>query len=277
MYDQITEIGNGLVQHGKQNNRVYAMKVPKANPKGFITKIEDLASNKKYKKIIAKVPDDIKEEFIERGYVEEAHVPNFYKGKEGCCFVSKYMCSTRKRIINKDEIKKVLQVAERNKGRLYRTNLKESYICRRAEGKDIREMTALYKKVFLNYPFPIHEESYIASTMDKDVVYFGVWYNNRLIALSSSEVDWKSKNVEMTDFAVDPSHRGRNISSKLLQIMEKEMKRYDIVTAYTIARAVSYGMNCTFAKNGYDYAGTLYNNTHIGSDIESMNVWYKEL
>lgn len=277
MFDQITEIGNGLIHHGKQNNRVYAMKVPKVNPKGFITKIENLASSNEYKKIIAKVPEDIKEEFIKSGYVEEAHVPNFYLGKEDCSFVSKYMSSTRKRVMNKNELDKVLKVAHRNKGRLYTTNLKESFICRKAEIKDIGEMAALYRKVFLNYPFPIHEAAYIESTMEDYVIYFGVWHNGSLIALSSSEVDWKSKNAEMTDFAVDPSYRGRNISSRLLQVMEREMKKHDILTAYTIARAVSFGMNCTFSKNGYDYAGTLYNNTHIASDIESMNVWYKEL
>jgi hypothetical protein len=36
-------------------------------------------------------------------------------------------------------------------------------------------------------------------------------------------------------------------------------------------------MNITFAKNGYEYAGTLKNNTNISGNIESMNVWYKHL
>ena len=37
------------------------------------------------------------------------------------------------------------------------------------------------------------------------------------------------------------------------------------------------GMNITFAKHGYHYAGTLNNNTNICGRIESMNVWYKSL
>ncbi|HOM70936.1 MAG TPA: putative beta-lysine N-acetyltransferase, partial [Armatimonadota bacterium] len=48
-------------------------------------------------------------------------------------------------------------------------------------------------------------------------------------------------------------------------------------TAYTIARSLSYGMNITFAKQGYQYAGTLTNNTNICGHMESMNVWYKHL
>lgn len=277
MLDQITNIGDGMIHHGKQNNRVYVMKAPTKNPHGFITRIEDLAEAKDYEKIIAKVPEGIKEEFIQSGYNEEAQVPNFYLGKEACSFVSKYRSPKRKKVKDKETIEKVLQTARKNKGVIYRANLKDSFVCRKAEKKDIADMAALYKKVFLSYPFPIHEEAYIESTMEDHVVYFGVWHKDVLIALSSSEVDWKSKNAEMTDFAVEPSYRGQNISSKLLQVMEKEMKKNDILTAYTIARAVSYGMNCTFAKNGYDYAGTLYNNTHIAKDIESMNVWYKEL
>lgn len=277
MLDQITTIADGLIHHGKQNNRVYVMKAPKLNHKKFIAKIEDLASENDYEKIIAKVPEGIKEEFINNGYNEEAQVPNFYLGKEACSFVSKYMCLGRRKVRDKEIIEKVLKAAHKIKGSLFKTNLKDTFICRKAEKKDIGDMVSLYKKVFITYPFPIHQEDYIASTMEEDVIYFGVWRNNELVALSSSEIDWKNKNAEMTDFAVDPNYRGRNISSRLLQVMEGEMKKHHILTAYTIARAVSYGMNCTFSKNGYDFAGTLFNNTHISSDIESMNVWYKAL
>jgi len=47
--------------------------------------------------------------------------------------------------------------------------------------------------------------------------------------------------------------------------------------AETIARAMSTGMNITFACCGYNYAGTLVNNTNISGSIESMNVWYKNI
>ncbi len=55
------------------------------------------------------------------------------------------------------------------------------------------------------------------------------------------------------------------------------MKKRGIKTSYSIARAVSYGMNITFAKHGYIYSGTLVNNTNIAGSIESMNVWHKIL
>jgi hypothetical protein len=63
----------------------------------------------------------------------------------------------------------------------------------------------------------------------------------------------------------------------LLASLEDELRERGILTAYTIARAISPGMNITFAKAGYTYGGRLHNNTHIAGTIESMNVWYKSL
>lgn len=273
--DQITNINGGLIHHGKQNSRVYVMKAPRVDQQGFITQIEDLAKNKQYEKIIAKIPDLIKEEYTQRGYHEEAHVPNFYSEKEACSFMVKYLTSKRKEIRDPQLIEKVIQTAK-NCIKIKDTLKPQAYyISRKAEEKDIGEMATIYRKVFKTYPFPIHEEAYIRETMGSNVMYFGIWHHDKLIGLSSSEIDWKNSNSEMTDFAVDPDYRGQSIATILLQTMEQEMKKQDIRLLYTIARSVSYGMNCTFSKNGYAFSGTLFNNTQISGNIESMNVWYK--
>jgi lysine 2,3-aminomutase len=107
--------------------------------------------------------------------------------------------------------------------------------------------------------------------------YFGVWHNSKLVGISSAEVDVINKNAEMTDFAVLPEYRGQNLAFRLLLTMEQKMKIANIKTAYTIARLKELGMNKTFLKSGYKYSGTLLNNTNIGGQIESMNVFYKHL
>ncbi len=81
----------------------------------------------------------------------------------------------------------------------------------------------------------------------------------------------------MTDFATLPKWRGKGFAQCLLLHMEKTMKRRGIKTAYTIARAMSAGMNVTFSRAGYRFGGRLKNNTNISGNIESMNVWYKQL
>ena len=138
-------------------------------------------------------------------------------------------------------------------------------------------MGKIYKKVFATYPFPIHEPDYLVETMQTHIVYFGVETEGHLVALSSAEMDKENLNVEMTDFATLPTWRGHGVALHLLNAMENEMHLRGIKVACTIARAVSPGMNVTFARGGYEFAGTLINNTNISGGIESMNVWYKPL
>ena len=135
----------------------------------------------------------------------------------------------------------------------------------------------MYKKIFDTYPFPIYDPKYILKTIQGNVIYFSIWKKDTIIALASSEMDITSKNVEMTDFATLPAYRGKGLSQCLLKQMENEMSKRQIKTAYTIARALSVGINMAFAKMGYTYGGTLKNNTNICGRLESMNVWYKFL
>ena len=129
--------------------------------------------------------------------------------------------------------------------------------------------------MFESYPFPIHNPRYILKTMEEDVQYFGAEKDGKLAALSSAEIDFRGENAEMTDFATHLSHTGNNLSSLLLRAMEKEMKKQEITTLYTIARLNSIPMNKTFLQNDYQYSGTLIKNTNIAGKIESMNVLYK--
>ncbi|MEZ4485256.1 MAG: hypothetical protein R2864_11960 [Syntrophotaleaceae bacterium] len=67
--------------------------------------------------------------------------------------------------------------------------------------KDVEAMAQLYRQVFASYPFPIHSPSYLARTMDQNLVYYGIVADDRLIAVASTEHDFDGQNAEMTDFA----------------------------------------------------------------------------
>ena len=138
-------------------------------------------------------------------------------------------------------------------------------------------MSKLYQRVFPSYPFPIDNPNYIQESMETHIQYYAFESKGKLVALSSAEMDKKQQNVEMTDFATLPLWRGQGLAGELLKFMEQQMKAKGMLTAYTIARAVSAGMNITFAKQGYQYNGRLINNTQISGQIESMNVWSKGL
>ena len=151
------------------------------------------------------------------------------------------------------------------------------YSWRIAGEADAEQITEVYKRVFASYPFPIRDAAYIRETMRDSIVYFSVCKKGEIVSVASSEMDMEARNVEMTDFATLPEYRCGGFAGFLLARMEEAMRERGLRTAYTIARAVSFGMNITFAKLDYRYGGTLTNNTDICGSTESMNVWYKPL
>lgn len=278
MNDVIEKIGNSVIQHGENNDRIYLMKLCIEEASELLVDLNLLAYKHKYTKIFTKIPSSARELLINHGYLKEAYIPGFFAGKEDGIFMSKYFDYERKNNKNKEELSNVLKVCF-NKAEKVETilNLKEGFDFRRIKPKDAYQAANLYKRVFETYPFPIHDHDYLLKTMNENTEYFGIWQNNNLIAISSLEKDLDSQNAEMTDFAVLPEYRGNKFADFLLKEMEKAAKKQNIKTAYTIARAVSYGMNICFAKSGYSFAGTLFNNTNICGNLESMNVWYKTI
>jgi putative beta-lysine N-acetyltransferase len=276
--DKIEKAGRSLIQHGKASDRIYLMKLDKGDLPGLISKLEDLAEKNSYGKIFAKIPENASEVFLENGYVKEAAIPGFYKGEETGVFLGKFLKEKRARDERSDLIKEVLRVSAEKAGEKREEKGNDlTYTVRQATPADIAEMGSIYGEVFRSYPFPIHDTQYLLDTMKSHVKYYAACKGEGLVAVSSAEMDRNSKNAEMTDFATLPEFRKKGLAGRLLSFMDESMRDEGMRTVYTIARAVSFGMNITFAKNGYDYAGTLVNNTNIAGSIESMNVWYKRL
>jgi beta-lysine N6-acetyltransferase len=279
MPDKIEKIGKSLVQHGKFNNRIYLLKLDPEDNGDILPTLEKLALTHGYGKIFCKIQSSLLPAFIMNGYNVEAYIPRFYQGEEDCLMVSIFFDDERSRP-PVEELKlfsEWLEKYEMNKAGIRVNNLPEYMSCCLGTD-DVPEITEVFKHVFATYPFPVHDPAYILDTMLQDKAkYFGVRYRDKLIGVSTAEIDTMGKNAEMTDFAVLPEYRGAGHAYRLLMVMEKDMKTTGIKTTYTIARLKEPGMNITFIRAGYKYSGTLINNTNIGGNIESMNIFYKHL
>jgi len=275
MFDTIEKMDHSLIQHGPLNQRVYLMKVNGQDLPELLPKIDRLAKKKGYTKIFAKVPQQVKALFSRRDYQQEAVVPDFYNGQTDAVFLAKYLEESRREDTDQEKIETIIDLAQHKAEQPFNEESTLNAEIRSATEADVDAMVDIYKQVFESYPFPIHDTDYIRQTMDSHIRYFCAFANDQMVAVSSAEMDTSSENVEMTDFATLPAHRRKGLGQRLLQAMEKHMKKTGIQTFYTIARALSPGMNITFARCGYEYGGTLTNNTNICGNIESMNVWYK--
>ena len=278
VHDNCETLGHSEIQHGPCSNRIYLMKLDKRDLPGIVGQLDELADREGYTKLFAKVPSGTAEDFLSGGYQREAFIPGFYNGEEDVLFLGKYSDPSRARIDNAGELARVLDLA-RKKAESGRDGcaLPSGLVLAPCGTADAEEMSEVYKQVFPSYPFPIHDPEYLLQTMRSHIDYFGIFQDGKLVAVASSEMDLKGSNVEMTDFATLPECRGQGLAVCLLQAMEKAMATRKIRMAYTIARAVSPGMNITFARMGYLYSGTLINNTQISGTIESMNIWHKQL
>jgi beta-lysine N6-acetyltransferase len=279
MLDKIEKIGKSLIQHGKFNNRIYLLKLDREDDGEIISTLEQLAFHKGYSKIFCKIHPGVLPSFLINGYAIEAFIPRFFEGKTDCLIVSKFFDEERGRP-PVEELKlfsEWLKKGENSDPKSIINNSLQYKLCNLGIN-DVISITELFKKVFETYPFPVHDPDYILKTMrEAKAKYFGIRDGDKLIAVSTAEVDIKSENAEMTDFAVLPEYRGAGIAYRLLHVMEEDIKADDIKTVYTIARLREPGMNITFIRAGYKYSGTLVNNTNIGGEIDSMNIFYKHL
>ena len=274
--DTIERLHGALIQHGPKSARIYVMECAGAEPETLVPVLLELAGERGYGKIFAKVPEPAADEFLRAGFHEEARIPGFFAGAETALFLALFVDPPRAQSVDAVEITRIASLARNAEVRSLGP-LPDGCSLRICTPDDIPVMSEIYREVFPTYPFPIDDPAWLLETMRTHVDYYGVCYEGRLVALASSEMDLQGGSVEMTDFATLPDWRGRAFALHLLVEMEEGMRRKKMRTAFTIARALSAGMNITFARAGYAFSGTLVNNTNISGGIESMNVWFKPL
>ncbi|WP_462325486.1 putative beta-lysine N-acetyltransferase [Desulfoplanes sp.] len=276
--DRIESLGRSVIQHGPLNDRIYLMKIHPEDGPGFPEKLKNLARDRGYSKVFAKIPEPVSREFMDAGFSVEATVPGMFQGRGSALFMGYYLKDWRREAGDADVEADVLLAARSKQGKKMSPGQgADQGETRLLDQSDAVQMAAVYARIFASYPFPVHDPAYLSTTMEHDVHYRGIFQGDSLVALASAEVDVDAGNAEMTDFATLPEYRGRGSAGILMGALESMLADMGSGTAYTIARATSYGMNITFAKNGYEYAGTLINNTNIAGGLESMNVWYKSL
>jgi len=275
--DCLEKIGHSWIQHGKNNNRIYLLGYNKKEDHAWlINQLNELAYKNGYSKIIAKVPASVQPAFLGDGYEPEAYIPGFYNGYEGVFFMAKFIRANRS-VIRPESLSSLEKLLKKSPD-CSDTGLPGEFFISILNPEQTGEMAKLYQQVFITYPFPITNSAYLEKTMKEGkVIYFGIRHKGKLIGISSAEVDAKNKNAEMTDFAVLPHCRGKKLAFFLLGKMEDEMKKRGYQTLYTMARLNNPGMTRTFIKRDYHFSGLLKNNTNICGQIESLNVFYKNL
>ncbi|WP_320174661.1 putative beta-lysine N-acetyltransferase [Maridesulfovibrio sp.] len=274
LHDSILAVGNSTIQMGAYNDRIYLMSLAAEDGPKIVDEMIHMAVAEDLSKIFVKVPVSQALHFLSCGFEKEAEVPDMFDGDDGV-FLSFYRYLWRKEQGDKEELDRVLSVAESKKGKGNVSTLPNSLQMRRLGPEDAHALAHLYGQTFKTYPFPITDPDFIRQEMEEGVRFLGVCEDAKLVGAASAEVAADGNSAEMTDFAVNPDYRKMGIAGALLRALEKDCTESGIKCLFTIARACSYGINSLFSKGDYEFSGQLKNNTNISGHLESMNVWYK--
>lgn len=227
-------------------------------------------------KIIATIPKEHVHSFIKNDYVHESTIHSFFKGKDG--YNVSYFYNKERAFSDRTEKEdEILNNAMKDWNQFTQTQYK-NFSIRTGTEEDAEEMAKLYDIVFKTYPTPMDNPEFIKNMIRSDQVLFKlVEYNETIVSAASADLNHTYLNAEMTDCATLPNFRGKGLLSELIHHLEISLKNKRFITLYSIARAISPGINIVFSKHGYNYTGRQINNSQIMGKLEDMNIWEKQI
>lgn len=241
-----------------------------------LSEVEVLAEKNQAEKVIIKAKREDFSNLLEKGFLCEAVIDRYFLGSDMYFFCKYYQPERRNSTQWTAEdsiVEKVVQLQRE----VHIEQPPEHYLLRKITTDEVEQLAALYKKVFQIYPTPLHDPQYIKKTLQEGTIYYGYFYDSEIVSAASAEVNGFYKNAELTDCATLVEHRKHGLMKVLLQQLEADLKQQGIYCAYSIARALSFGMNAALHQLGYNYRGRLANNCYIFDKLEDMNVWVKNL
>ncbi|TVR01720.1 MAG: putative beta-lysine N-acetyltransferase [Deltaproteobacteria bacterium] len=236
-----------------------------------------LAEANEFDKVFLKAERGDWQRFLPWGYQLEGILKYYFRG-EDAYVMSRFRSNERLHSPHLMEETTLIESVMQRPRAYTPPPLPEGYRLVRATPEDIPALVSIYRSVFQTYPSPLTHPDYILATMERHILYRAVKNaEGSIVSAASAEVDEKHSNAEMTDCATNPSERGRGLMFHLLRALEQDLAERGIMTAYTLARAMSAGMNVVFYRLGYEFCGRLINNCDIYGCFEDMNIWVHPL
>ncbi|HEU4963267.1 MAG TPA: putative beta-lysine N-acetyltransferase [Bacilli bacterium] len=257
------------------NKRMIVHSYAWEEPARFVEELFAICRDHDFGKLIVQSREADWQMFLSLGFQMEGTIESFFNG-EPVYYMSKFFDEDRRESPTWMDEESILE-----KVLLQPTEKKERELPRRfkvelATKKDIPQLVELFKKVFATYPSPLTDPHYLSKSMDNDVFVL-VREGKKLVSAAGAEIDRDEKNAEMTNCATLPEMRGYGLMNHIFAVLEPELKKQEIHSLFSIARAKSFGMNRVLHQHGYEYRGRLVNNCDICGGFEDMNLWAKDL
>lgn len=257
------------------NRRLKAGACQYGDSAAFGAYLERIATANGLTKILLTVREGQWQPLFLRGFELEAINPFFFQGQPGF-HLSKFLDPERRiprRLEAEDEILNQARHASRPEPK----PLPPGYRIATAGPDQTAELAGLFASVFATYPTPLNDPSYLEPRIAGGAGYRIISHRQTIVSAATLEIDAATGSAELTDCATLPEYRGQGLISFLIQALEEDATRLGVQSVYTIARALSPGINKAFARLGYGYGGRFVNNCDICGQFEDMNLWSKRI
>jgi beta-lysine N6-acetyltransferase len=238
--------------------------------------LEEIVTQNRFYKIIIKSRHDDFSQWLELGFIYEGEFTGYFNGAAAVSMCKYFKNERRDSSFWTEEdniLKGVLGLSQLSVS----NPMPKEYMLRMADEQDAKELADLYGQVFEVYPTPMDDPQYVLKMIKSGTLFCVVTYQNKLVSAASADVNADYHNAELTDCATLIEHRKFGLMKHLIDQLEKELFKRKIYCSYSIARALSFGMNAVFHQKGYVYKGRLANNCKIFDKFEDMNIWVKDL
>lgn len=246
------------------------------NIKEAIARAQVIAQEYGFTKVILKARQEDISALMAHGFMLEGIFKRYYNGNAAYCMALYF---TNERRTSDDWMKEdgILQEIIGMPRCIEKRQIPEKYSMRFAVLEDAHELANLYDTIFKTYPTPMNDVNYIKKVIEEGTIFSVIQYDGTIVSAASAEVNLIYHNAELTDCATISEHRQHGFMKVLIAALEQELIKRNIYCAYSIARALSMGMNAVFHQLGYEYGGRLTKNCNIWNKYEDMNIWVKDL
>ncbi|MBU9711298.1 putative beta-lysine N-acetyltransferase [Evansella tamaricis] len=215
-----------------------------------------------------------KDILLNLGFSLESKLSGFFHGDEALIF-TKYHQKDRLLSKTAKENKEVLSIVKGDTKEP--CEMTHGFQIELVKDVELEELARLFQTVFPIYPTNIFDPDYLQKVKDSEEYMFMVAKDDNGIIGAASAMNTGYQSAEITDCAVHPDYRGKNLLNAIVMAIEKELVKKRIYHSFSLTRAKSVGMNMTVKRLNYRYEGTLINNCIISTGFEDMNIWTKKL
>lgn len=254
----------------------------RSEPRRMVKPLRDLATSRGCTKLEVMVPASQSSGYVAEGFVREARVGGFYKGREDCLVMS--LCLDPRRTVPRNLgvrdaiINQSATPAPRARSADSLAGLSGTEALLIGLEPDMDALAAFYAACLPDAPEPLASAETLAALAALPGRGFYSLRSHGHIRAAGLLQTWSQHLAGQLDHvatAVDQRRRGH--ATALIHWLEQRCHDQGIYSVFAVTRAALPDMNLTLGHLHYRYGGTLVNHAGSPDDYEDANLWYKSI